>query len=108
MNGLEDNPNGWKKDGILTGEILDTLDSTKGPDFTLGITVQSHGKYRGFETPEDAKIRVLKAPDGMEESYLYYVNQLYEVDKMIGELVGALEKRGKDHTCVVWRPSAKP
>lgn len=30
MNGLEDNPNGWKKDSILTREILDTLDSTKG------------------------------------------------------------------------------
>lgn len=102
MNGLEDNPNGWKKDGILTGEILDTLDATKGPDFTLGITVQSHGKYQGFETPEDAKIKVLKAPEGMEESYLYYVNQLYEVDQMIGELVDALEKREEKTILVLY------
>lgn len=57
MNGLEDNPNGWKKDRILTGEIIETLDSTKGPDFTLGITVQSHGKYQGFEV-ENALIQV--------------------------------------------------
>jgi len=102
MNGLEDNPNGWKKDGILTGEILDTLDSTKGPDFTLGITVQSHGKYQGFEVPGEEKIKVLKAPDGMEESYLYYVNQLYEVDKMIGELVDALEKREEKTILVLY------
>lgn len=102
MNGLEDNPNGWKKDAVLTGEILDTLDSTKGPDFTLGITVQSHGKYQGFEVPGDAKVKVLKAPDDMEESYLYYVNQLYEVDKMIGELTAALEKREEKTILVLY------
>ncbi len=102
MNGLEDNPNGWKKDAVLTEEILDTLDSTKGPDFTLGITVQSHGKYQGFEVPGDAKVKVLKAPDDMEESYLYYVNQLYEVDKMIGELTAALEKREEKTILVLY------
>lgn len=100
MNGLEDNPNGWKKDGVLTKEILATLDSTEEPDFTLGITVQSHGKYKGFEVEEDAPVKVLSAPEGMEESYRYYVNQLYEVDKMIGDLVNALEKR-KEKTVLV-------
>lgn len=100
MNGLEDNPNGWKKDQILTREILATLDSTKGADFTMGITVQSHGKYKGFEVEENAPIKVLKAPEGMEDSYLYYVNQMYEVDQMIGELVSELEKR-KEKTVLV-------
>ena len=100
MNGLEDNPNGWKKDRVLVGEILDTLDSTKGPDFTLGITVQSHGKYAGFEVGENAPVIVKTAPEGMEESYAYYVNQLYEVDQMIGDLVKALERR-KEKTVLV-------
>lgn len=102
MNGLEDNPNGWKKDGILTEEILDTLDSTNGPDFTLGITVQSHGKYQGFEV-ENASVQVLQAPDeDLKDAYLYYVNQLYEVDQMIGELVAALEKRKEDSILVLY------
>lgn len=102
MNGLEDNPNGWKKDGILTEEILDTLDSTKGPDFTLGITVQSHGKYQGFEV-ENAPVQVLQAPDeDLKDAYLYYVNQLYEVDQMIGELLDALEKRKEDSILVLY------
>ncbi len=100
MNGLEDNPNGWKKDRILVGEILDALDSTKGPDFTLGITVQSHGKYAGFAVEKGAPIQVKKAPEGLEDSYRYYVNQLYEVDQMIGDLVAALEKR-KEKTVLV-------
>lgn len=102
MNGLEDNPNGWKKDQILTKEIIDTLDSTTGPDFTMGITVQSHGKYKGFDVDNDAPIKVNKAPDGMEDSYLYYVNQLYEVDKMIGELVSALESRNEKTVLVLY------
>lgn len=103
MNGLEDNPNGWKKDRILTGEILDTLDSTEGPDFTLGITVQSHGKYQGFEVDENAPIKVLSAPDeDLEDSYLYYVNQLYEVDHMIGDLVSALERREEETILVLY------
>ena len=102
MKGLEDNPNGWKKDRILTGEIIETLDSTKGPDFTLGITVQSHGKYQGFEV-ENALIQVLKAPDeDLKEAYQYYVNQLYEVDQMIGDLVKALEKRKEDTILVLY------
>ena len=99
MNGLEDNPNGWKKDGILTEIIMDTLDSTKGPDFTLGITVQSHGKYKGFDV-EGAQIQVEEAPEGMEDAYLYYVNQIHEVDRMIGDLVKELEKR-KEKTVLV-------
>lgn len=99
MNGLEDNPNGWKKDGILTGIIMDTLDSSKGPDFTLGITVQSHGKYKGFDV-EKAPVQVKEAPEGMEDAYLYYVSQLYEVDRMIGDLVKELEKR-KEKTVLV-------
>lgn len=102
MNGLEDNPNGWKKDAILTSEILNALDSTKGPDFTLGITVQSHGKYQGFEV-ENAPVSVLQAPDeDLKDAYLYYVNQLYEVDQMIGDLVDALKKRKEDSVLVLY------
>lgn len=99
MNGLEDNPNGWKKDRVLTGEILSTLDSTTGPDFTLGITVQSHGKYANFEVDHE-QIKVKKAPEGMEDSYSYYINQLYEVDQMINDLIKVLEQR-QEKTVVV-------
>lgn len=102
MNGLEDNPNGWKKDRILSGVIANTLDATSGPDFTMGITVQSHGKYEGIDVIEDAPIKVLSAPDGMEDSYRYYVNQLYEVDKMIGDLVRILKWRNEKTILVLY------
>lgn len=103
MNGLEDNPNGWKKDRILTGEILDTLDSTQGPDFTLGLTVQSHGKYQGFSVEDSSAIKVKSVPEsGDKDSYQYYVNQLNEVDEMIGNLVSALERRDEKTILVLY------
>lgn len=93
MNGIQDNPNGWCKDDILTREIIKTLDASEGPDFTMAITVQSHGKYEGIETTEPQPIRVSGAPEGKEDAYQYYVNQLYEVDQMIENLVTELSKR---------------
>lgn len=45
MNNLEFNENDWAKDHVLVEEIKRTLESTEGPDFTYGITVQSHGSY---------------------------------------------------------------
>ena len=52
---------------------------------------------------ENALIQVLKAPDeDLKEAYQYYVNQLYEVDQMIGDLVKALEKRKEDTILVLY------
>ncbi|MDE6851195.1 MAG: LTA synthase family protein [Lachnospiraceae bacterium] len=93
MNGLEDNPNGWCKDDILTEEIIKTLDSSEEPDFTMAITVQSHGKYEGIETTDPQPIQVIEAPEGKEDAYHYFVNQLYEVDQMMEALVQELSKR---------------
>lgn len=93
MNNIQDNPNGWSKDDILTREIIKTLDDSEEADFTMAITVQSHGKYEGIEVADPQPIQVSGAPEGKEEAYQYYVNQLYEVDQMIESLVQELSKR---------------
>lgn len=102
MNGLTENPNGWCKDDVLTKEILKTLDASEGPDFTMAITVQSHGKYDGIEVTEPQKIQVTGAPEGKEDAYQYYVNQLYEVDQMIGTLLEGLAKREEKTILVLY------
>ncbi len=102
INGLRDNPNGWCKDDVLTREILKTLDATQGPDFTMAITVQSHGKYDGIETSDIQPVQVSGAPEGKEDAYQYYVNQIYEVDQMIGALVRELEKRQEKTVLVLY------
>lgn len=90
MNGITENDNGWANDDILVDEIIKTLDSTKGPDFTFGITVQSHGKY-DVVTDKKYPLSVSNAPEGMEQQYTYYVNQIAEVDNMIGNLIKQLK-----------------
>lgn len=102
MNGLTENPNGWSNDDILAREIIKTLDSTDGSDLTVGITVQSHGKYDGIEMTEEQNIKVSGAPEGMESSYQYYINELYEVDQMIGDLIKRLEKRDEKSVLVLY------
>lgn len=102
MNGLKNTPNGWCKDDVLTREIMKTLDSSEGPDFTMAITVQSHGKYNGMADSGAGKIQVSGMPSGQEDAYQYYVNQLYEVDQMIGQLLAELVKREEPTVLVLY------
>lgn len=101
MNGITENDNGWANDDILVDEIIKTLDSTKGADFTFGITVQSHGKY-DVETDKKYPLEVSGAPEGMENQYTYYVNQISEVDQMIGKLIDKLSRRDEKTLLVLY------
>lgn len=103
MNNITLNPNGWAKDNVMADEILKTLDDNKNKsDFTFGITVQSHGKYNDVKTDSKDPVKVYNAPKGKEESYEYYVNEINEVDQMIGKLVYALGKREKPTVLVLY------
>lgn len=103
MNNITLNPNGWAKDDVMVDEILKTLDDNKNKsDFTFGITVQSHGKYNDVKTDSKNPVKVYNAPEGKEESYEYYVNEINEVDQMIGKLVYALGKREKPTVLVLY------
>lgn len=120
MNNIELNEIGWAKDNILTGEIIKTLDATEGPDFTYGITVQSHGKYNDVEVEEPYKITVTPKPveeiqnvtagaveeeeDNMEaflDEMHYYVKEINEVDQFIEDLLTEVNKR-KEKSIVVF------
>ncbi len=101
MNGLTDSPNGWSNDDVLSREIMKTLDSTSGPDFTMAITVQSHGKYDGIAL-DDPTIKVTGAPKGKEQAYEYYVNEIHEVDRMIDTLIKELSNRKEETVLVLY------
>ena len=58
------------------------------------ISVQGHGKYPSEQIILDPKIQVLSAPsEELKWKYEYYVNQIYEMDQFIGDLVDKLSKR---------------
>lgn len=87
MPNMARTPMGWAKDTYLTYEIEKLLSSTDTSDLIFAISVQGHGSYPNSPL-EDS---VIKASSDTEISNLnsieYYVNQLHEMDKFIGELI---------------------
>ncbi len=93
----------WATDDILTGETLKVLDSTPDQaDFLYTITVQGHGAYPSTPVFTDPVIEVTGAAT-QEEAYQweYYVNEMYEVDQFVGELIEELSERD-EKTLVVF------
>lgn len=94
------NAKGWLKDSYLTKEVMDTLKSTSEQDFIYTITVQSHGKYDPEDYKSKIKVRGLE-DESLTDSYEYYADQLYEVDRFIKNLTDEL-KKFDEHTIVVF------
>ena len=94
MNNVAKTPKNWAKDAVLTDCITDALDSTEGRDMIYTVSVQGHGKYPSEKLIEDPKIEVLSAPtEELKNKYEYYVNQIYEMDQFIGDLIDTLSER---------------
>ena len=102
MQNVQFTINGWAKDNVLEGCIIDALDSTPGSDCVYTISVQSHGKYPSDYTDE-MKIKVSGIEDEkLRKEYEYYINQLYEVDLFVGNLLKTLEKRDEKTIVVLY------
>ena len=93
MKDVAKTPKNWAKDNVLTGCILDALNSTKGRDMIYTISVQGHGKYPSEKVIENPEIEVLSAPtEELKWKYEYSVNQIYEMDQFVKELTDELAK----------------
>lgn len=103
MNILQKTENGWAKDNILTQHIVNAMDSTKEQDFVFCITVQGHGDYPEEKVIENPKITVSGAEtEGRNNAWEYYVNQLYETDQFIGDLLKELKERQEPTVLVLY------
>lgn len=107
MSNVKRNSLGWAKDKILTGEVTAALSSTEGVDLVYTISVQPHGKY----VTEPGDYGDIKVSGNFDEATLagaeYYVNQLAETDKLIGELISQISMSGED-TVVVFFGDHQP
>jgi len=104
MYGLSYTPNNWAKDDVLPGIITQALEASEEPDFIYTITVQSHGRYLTEGWPESGGITVSPGEDCSADAgqLEYYVNEIREVDAMIGELIAALEASGEPTVLVLY------
>lgn len=103
MNNVTKTPRNWAKDGILTEQIMDALESTDGKDYIYTISVQGHGKYPTEQVIEDPAITVTKAETEEQRwTYEYYVNQVYEMDLFVKELTDTLASYDEDVILVMY------
>ena len=96
MNIKEYTPTGnWPTDDILLGEVEKVMDATEdAPDFVYTITVQGHGSYPEYPVIENPEITVSgAASDEKNYAWEYYINEIHEVDKFIGNLIKQLSER---------------
>lgn len=103
MDGYELTPIGWAKDKVLVEQINKALDSTEGKDYIYAISVQGHGDY-----PDDLEgmdINIYEKgffEEEEEQQFVYYVNQLEEMDEFIRELTVTLSKREEKTVLVMF------
>lgn len=103
MTDVEETPNGWAKDAVLTKCITDCLDSTEGKDLVYTVSVQCHGTYTPILTDEEAKIKVSGIEDEtLSNSFTYYVNEVKEVDDFIRQLIKTLSEYDEDIVLVMY------
>lgn len=107
MSGVRRNILGWAKDTILTDEIMTAMGSTEGVDFVYTVSVQPHGKYVS-EPGDYGDIKASGDFDSMTLAAIeYYVNQIYETDRFVGELISEISMSGED-TVVVFFGDHQP
>ncbi|MBE5950810.1 MAG: LTA synthase family protein [Lachnospiraceae bacterium] len=104
MRDTEFNELGWMRDSVLTKEIVKVLRKTPGQDYIYTISVQGHGAYPEEPLLENPVVDV-RLPEELSEyyyQYLYYVNQLYEMDLFLKELVLTLTAYPEDVVLVLY------
>ncbi len=103
MNILQTTPKGWATDDILVPNIMESMDTTEGQDFVFTISVQGHGDYPTEPTLENPEIIVSGVEDeGKRNAWEYYVNEVYEMDKFVGQLIDAVESRNEPSVIVFY------
>ena len=96
-------PNGWMKDDVLVGAVMDCLESTEGQDYVFTISVQGHGDYPSEKLIEDPVITVSGSPtEAKDNQWEYYVNMIHEMDQFVEDLITAVDSTGEDSVIVFY------
>lgn len=103
MYDVEYNELGWAKDSVYLEEIQRTLESTPERDFVFTVSVQPHGEYPA-EKVGDYGITVsgLDHDEVLKNMYSYYVGQIRDTDKLVGELTEFYSNYSEDTVIVFY------
>lgn len=103
MQNVEFTESGWAKDDVMLSSIADCLDSTESPDLIYAITVQAHGKYPSSTTDKlPIEATGFSDDETINSEFNYYINQLNQVDTVIGQLLELLSERDERTVVVMY------
>lgn len=102
MYDIERTYNDWAKDATLVNDIMKCLEDTEGQDFVYTISVQGHGRYPEEMDEWEDYIQVDYEDEEKLPSFDYYINQIYEMDLMIADLIEKLDATGEEYVLVLY------
>lgn len=95
MYNVENNPRGWAKDNCLPEEIFKCIDSSQKSDFVFTVSVQGHGRYPSEPIDDTQTITITSGNQTKKTELEYYVNQIHQMDQMIGSLIDQIVESGE-------------
>lgn len=101
MYDLEKTPRGWAKDNGLPDEIFKCIDSSKESDFVFTVSVQGHGRYPS-EKIDDTQTITIDGNTHKKNELEYYINQIHQMDQMIGSLIDQIEENDEPTVLVLY------
>jgi len=102
MNNVSFTPTNWCKDKVLTGEIMEIMESTDERDFLHVISVEGHGSYPTNKVFKKPYTEVTAEDEVTKWKYEYYLNECHEMDTFIGDLTEAIEKSGEPTVMIIY------
>lgn len=94
---------GWAEDKCLTPYIMSVIEEEDAPALVYTVSVQGHGAYPHEAVMENPQIDIISMENmEMYEPYRYYINQLYEMDLFLKELVRELSESGEECVLVLF------
>ena len=102
MNNVSFTPTNWCKDTVLTGEIMDIMESTDERDFIHVISVEGHGAYPTEQVFKNPYTTVTCDDEDTKWKYEYYLNECHEMDTFIGDLIDEIEKSGEPTVMIIY------
>lgn len=101
MYHVEKNPRKWAKDNILPEEIFKCIDSSKESDFVFAVSVQAHGRYPS-EQIDNTQTITISGNEYKKNELEYYIQQIHEMDEMIGNLIAQIEENDEPTVLVLY------
>ena len=102
MNNVSFTPTNWCKDKVLTGEIMDIMESTEERDFLHVISVEGHGSYPTEKVFKKPYTEITAEDEETKWKYEYYLNECHEMDTFIGDLIEAIEASGEPTVMIIY------